>query len=96
MKLTEFEEAFIRVTQLLDEPDLKASRKAINQHLDTMIEYAADDDQKRTAYNFKAMALAHIDSIGVDSAENTEVKRVRGLQACAEVEKSIQERHCRG
>lgn len=80
--MTPIEETFIRTTQLLDEPGAADQRAEIKQHLDTMIEYARDDNEKRAAYDFKAMALNHLDSIIAGEAPPVvEAKRVRALQA---------------
>lgn len=91
-KLTEFEETYIRATTLLDAPDAPSLRSEIVSHLDTMIDYSADDDQRRIALNFKALALNHVDSIGRDSSEVTEAKRVRALEYSRQVTFSIEAR----
>ena len=87
-----YEETFIRVTMLLDEPDARSNRNEIAQHLDTMIDLSGSDEEKRAAYDFKAMALNHLDSIGVDEPDITEQKRVRGMLAGGAVQRVIEER----
>ncbi|WP_242219427.1 hypothetical protein [Shinella zoogloeoides] len=91
-KLTEFEETFIRATTLLDDPNAPALRSEIASHLDTMIDYAADDDQRRIALQFKALALNHVDSIGRDRPDVTETKRIRALEYSRQVTFSIESR----
>lgn len=91
-KLTEFEETFIRATTLLDDPKAPELRDQIVSHLDTMIDYAADDDQRRTALNFKALALNHVDSRGSERPDITETKRVRALECARQVSLSIEAR----
>ncbi|MBO9422332.1 hypothetical protein J7481_22670 [Labrenzia sp. R4_2] len=79
--MTPIEETFIRLTMLLDEPKQHRDRQAIKDHFDTLVDYARNDDEKRAAYEFKAMAMNHIDSDGIDPPEFVEEKRVRALEA---------------
>jgi hypothetical protein len=84
MAMSPFEETFTRVTTLLDEPDAHTNLDEIRGHLDTLIDYSANDEERRAAYDFKAMALNHMNSIGRDRPEVTEEKRVRALR-CVQV-----------
>lgn len=89
--MTPIEDAFLRVTTLLDEPGELRDRSKIVEHFDTMIEYARSDAERRAAYDFKAMALNHIDSIGRDPEDVVEVKKVRAFEALKAFEHFIVE-----
>ena len=61
------QEALNRVTTILDDPEFHLKRQQIEEHLDTIIEYARDSDELRQAVEIKVLALNHVDSVGRDS-----------------------------
>src|SRR3977135_3280281 len=58
------QETLNRVTEILDSPDVHLKSQQIEEHLDTIIEYARDNDELEEAVELKVLALNHIDSVG--------------------------------
>lgn len=75
--------ALDRVTAILDSRDFHLKRQEIEEHLDTIIEYARDGDERRTAAEFKVAALNHLCSVGRDAPEVVEANRVDALKAAS-------------
>lgn len=87
------QEALNRVTAMLDRPDdFQQKRQEIDEHLDTIIEYARDSDERRAAVEFKVMVLNHLCSIGRELPEGIEAHRVDALKSLERLQLAIDER----
>jgi hypothetical protein len=83
------QEAFNRVTTILDSPDFHLKGRQVEEYLDTIIEYARDRDELREAVEFKVLALNHVDSVGREDPAVVEANRVEVLKAVQQLQCAI-------
>jgi hypothetical protein len=83
------QEALNRVVAILDLPDFHLKRQQIEEHLDTVIEYARDSNELGQAVEFKVLALNHVDSVGRDYPADVEANRVAALKALEQLQCAI-------
>jgi hypothetical protein len=83
------QEALNRVTAILDSPDVHLKTQQIEEHLDTIIEYARDNDELEEAVELKVLALNHIDSVGREDPSVVEENRIAALEAVKQLQCAI-------
>jgi hypothetical protein len=83
------QEALNRVVAILDLPDFHLKRQQIEEHLDTVIEYARDSNELGQAVEFKVLFLNHVDSVGRDYPADVEANRVAALKALEQLQCAI-------
>jgi hypothetical protein len=83
--------ALDRVTALLDQPDFHLRAREIDEHLDTIVDHARNDEERRAAAEFKVMVLNHVYSAGRQPPEIIEANRVDALKALQRLQWLIHE-----